>query len=180
MKNLYINLALATIAFTMLVSSAVAKQSAKMPNLIETAVAVNTNSPFAGEFDTLLLLAGMDDEVATVLSQKGQYTVFAPTDSAFDNLFNIANDNCITLDADIVNAVLKYHVVKGRRDSEAVLESDKVKTLVGAFFEQSGGVITDNANQQSNIIVTDVAASNGIIHAIDTVILPFPVVNACQ
>jgi uncharacterized surface protein with fasciclin (FAS1) repeats len=75
--------------------------------------------------------------------------------------------------------VLKYHVVKGRRDAEDVLGSDQLSTLLGAFFAQGAGVITDNAGQMANIIVTDVPASNGIIHAIDTVLLPFPVENQC-
>lgn len=179
MKNLFVKIMMVLTAISMTISTVHAKKAAKSPNLIETAVAVNSEGVYAGQFDTLLLLASMDAEVASVLSNKGQHTLFAPTDAAFDNLFTVANENCITLDAKTVNAALKYHVVQGRRDSDDILASDRIRTLLGAFFEQSGGIITDNADQQANIIVTDVAASNGVIHAIDIVLLPFPVTNNC-
>ena len=166
------------LAFTATTAEA-KKKAAKSPNLVEVAQFVNTETEFAGAFDTLLALAQGDDQIAATLTGKGQYTVFAPTDDAFDALFAVAAANCIGLDAMTVNAVLKYHVAKGRRDADAVIESDQIRTLLGAFFAQSGGVITDNAGQMANIIVTNVPASNGIIHAIDTVILPFPVENQC-
>jgi uncharacterized surface protein with fasciclin (FAS1) repeats len=156
-----------------------AKQAADGPNLVQVAQALNASGPFAGEFDTLILLAGSDPEILEILTSKGQHTVFAPTDDAFGSLVDVATENCILLTDDTVNAVLKYHVVNGRRNSSAVIGSRQIRTLLGAFFAQSGGFITDNAGQVAQIIATDVPATNGVIHAIDTVLLPFPIVSQC-
>lgn len=156
------------------------KKAAASPTLLETAMAVNAEGEFAGQFSTLLAVAGMDEEIVKILTSKGQHTVFAPTNEAFNNLFTVAAANCITLDDETVNTVLKYHIVKGERDRDTILESDNIRTILGAFFAQSGGTIFDNADQTANFVATDIGASNGIIHAIDTVILPFPVVNACE
>jgi len=53
-----------------------------------------------------------------------------------------------------------------------VLGSDRIRMLSGGFLTQNSGVLTDNSGRTANIVVTDVAASNGIIHVIDTVVLP--------
>lgn len=156
-----------------------AKQEAKEPNLVQVAVAVNSEGPFAGAFSTLIGLLAGNEAIFEILTQKGQYTVFAPTNDAFDGLFAAAAANCIDLTPELVGSVLRYHVAKGRRDSGQVIASDQIRTLLGAFFSQSGGVITDNAGQMAGIIVTDVPASNGLIHVIDTVLLPFPISNQC-
>lgn len=180
MKTLKASLVSLSLAALSVVSGPVfAKPAAKEPNLVQVAQAVNASGPFAGAFDTLILLVGLDSQILDILTSKGQHTVFAPTDDAFDALFAVAAENCIDLPPDTVNAVLKYHLAKGRRDSEDVIGSDRIRTLLGAFFAQSGGFITDNAGQVAQIIVADVPATNGIIHAIDTVLLPFPVENAC-
>jgi uncharacterized surface protein with fasciclin (FAS1) repeats len=166
----------AALAFSLSVH---AKKPAKEPDLVDVAIAVNSEGPYAGLFSTLLGVVSADGEILELLDSKGQYTVFAPINAAFDGLFATAAANCIDVTPELVNSVLKYHVVKGRRDAEDVLGSDQLRTLLGAFFAQGAGVITDNAGQMANIIVTDVPASNGIIHAIDTVLLPFPVENQC-
>lgn len=173
---------LSLIAFTAsaLVFSAntLAKKPADEPTLIDAAI--QANSDFGGIFTTLLTVVVADEEIYELLGSKGQYTVFAPTNDAFANLFATAAANCIDVTPELVNAVLKYHVAKGRRDAEDVLGSDQIRTVLGAFFAQSGGVITDNAGQVAPIIATDVEATNGIIHAIDdAVLLPFPVVDEC-
>jgi uncharacterized surface protein with fasciclin (FAS1) repeats len=133
-----------------------------------------------GLFTTLIALASADDAVLSTLSGNGQFTVFAPTNDAFSALIGAADANCIPLTPELVRSVLLYHVVRGRRDSGDVVASDQLRTLLGAFFAQDGGVITDNAGQNANIIVVDQFADNGVIHAIDTVLLPFPVVNQCS
>jgi uncharacterized surface protein with fasciclin (FAS1) repeats len=175
-KPILLSIATAALAFSV---SAHAKKEAKEPSLLEVAIEVNSSGPFAGQFTTLLAVAGADEEIAGLLGSKGQYTVFAPINSAFDALFVTAAENCVNVDAGLVNAILKYHVAKGRRDAAEVLASEQIRTLLGAFFAQDGGVITDNAGQMANFVATDVPASNGIIHAIDTVLLPFPVENQC-
>lgn len=156
------------------------KRAQNQPNLANVATFVNTDTEFAGLFDTLLTLAVGDPEVLDVLTGNRQFTVLAPTDDAFDALFAVAAQNCIGLDAGAVNAVLKYHVIPGRWNDKRLTKQDDIRTALGAFFAQSGGVITDNAGQTANIIATNIPASNGFIHAIDTVILPFPVVDQCD
>lgn len=178
-----LNSALASIALVgalFVAAPAEAKKDAKSPNLVEVAIAVNDSGPFAGEFSTLIGLVAGNEAIFDTLTSKGQYTVFAPTNAAFDGLFAAAAANCIDLTPELVTAALKYHVVKGRRDSGQVLASDQFRTLLGAFFEQSGGIITDNAGQEATIIAVDIPATNGLIHAIDTVLLPFPVMNQCS
>jgi uncharacterized surface protein with fasciclin (FAS1) repeats len=158
---------------------AYAAKMAKSPNLVEVAIAVNSAGPYAGQFSTLIGLVASDDEILNTLTERKQYTVFAPTNDAFTALFDVAAKNCLDLTPQLVNAVLKYHVAKGRRDSTQVLDSSRIRTLLDAFFFQTGGIITDGAGQTVNFVETDIPATNGVIHAIDTVLLPFPVTNQC-
>jgi len=156
------------------------RPAAAQPSLLQVALEVNSEGPFAGEFDTLIELAGGDAQISAILVSRGQHTVFAPTDAAFDDLFEFAEENCIALTPDLVNAVLKYHVAPGRRDAAAILGAERVNTLLGAFFAQAGGILTDNTGHEADIIATDIFASNGVIHAIDAVLLPFPVESQCE
>jgi len=86
-------------------------------------------------------------------------------------------DNVESLDEGFLTQVLLYHVVNGRRDSNDVLASDQLRTLQRGFLQQASGVLTDNLGRTANIGAgvgaVDVSASNGIIHAIDAVVLPF-------
>jgi uncharacterized surface protein with fasciclin (FAS1) repeats len=157
-----------------------AKKAARTPNLAQVAVEVNTSGAFAGQFSTLIAIVMSDDEIAEILTSVGQQTVFAPTNAAFDGLFAAAAENCVDLNPDLVNAVVKYHLVKGRRSSDDVLASSQLRTLLGAFFAQSGGLITDGADEVATIIATDIPATNGYIHALDKVLLPFPLPNQCE
>lgn len=142
-------------------------------NLVEVAIAVNTSGPFAGQFDSLIAaVLAADPVIVETLTARGQRTVFAPTDAAFAEL-GLNPMNIGTVDQAALTQILTYHVARGRRDSEDVLESRRIRTLQGSFLQQSDGVLTDTQGRQSNIIVTDVEASNGIIHAIDRVVLPF-------
>lgn len=167
--------------------------------LVDEAIAVNTSGPFAGAFDTLIAVLlsdaayDLDGSLVKKLSGNGQYTVFAPTDGAFATLFEVAGCNNINLaqEPELVRSVLKYHVAKGNRDSGEVVSSDQIKTLEGNFFwveyveptmEDPGGVFLDDiAGQTAKVIVPDATtADNGIIHAIDTVILPVEInLDAC-
>jgi uncharacterized surface protein with fasciclin (FAS1) repeats len=143
------------------------------PNLVEVAIAVNSSGPFEGQFDTLIAaLLAADPAVLNTLAGNGQFTVFAPTDAAFEAL-GLTPENIGTLDQGFLTQVLLYHVVRGRRDSGSIVGSSRIRTLQGGFLMQAGGTLTDNLGRTATIIVTDVPASNGIIHAIDTVVLPF-------
>jgi len=149
------------------------KGKTKGPNLVEVAIAVNSSGPYAGQFDTLIAaVLAADPAVVQRLTAKRQSTVFAPTDGAFEALgLNPANVG--TLDEGALTQILLYHVVNGRRDANDVLASSQLRTLQGTFLQQSAGRLTDNLGREASIIVTDVPASNGIIHAIDAVVLPF-------
>ena len=146
------------------------------------AIAIN------GGFDELVdALLYVDEElnaglVNLFLNGKDQYTVFAPTDSAFFNLYNALDpnggiDSIRDLPADLVLNVLLYHVTDGRRASNSVLPkngSKTIETLLGETFSvDSSGMIT--ATNSSAMIVdglADISASNGIIHVIDAVLIP--------
>ena len=65
-----------------------------------------------------------------------------------------------------------YHVAHGRRFAEDVLASEQIRMLNKSFVQQAGGVLTDNQGGMATIIATDVPAANGLIHAINAVLLP--------
>lgn len=174
-----------TLVLTLFVSVAVSAQKveskgdfappAPLGNLVEKAIAVNTSGPFAGQFDTLIAAVGAaDPAIFEILSKKGKLTVFAPTDDAF-GLLGITPQTVVTLDQGFLTQVLAYHVVRGERLAVDVLATTRFRSLQGNFFFQEGGVLTDAVGRDANIIVTDVLADNGVIHAIDAVILPFAV-----
>jgi transforming growth factor-beta-induced protein len=147
----------------------------KGDNLVEVALAVNgEGSPYEGQFDTLIAaVLAADPAVVETLTGRGQFTVFAPTDDAFAAV-GIDTSNVGSLDREFLTQVLLYHVVRGRRDAGDVTTSDRIRSLQGTFFfPNSSATITDALGRPANIIVTDVPASNGIIHAIDAVILPY-------
>ena len=154
-------------------ATAAGKKAAKTPNIVDVAIAVNTEGPYAGSFDTLIAaVLAADPMVLETLTSKGQYTVFAPTDDAFAAL-GLDETNIGSLPQDALTAILAYHVANGKRYATDVLDSEQIKMLGGGFVWQDSGVLTDNLGRMSNIIVTDVWASNGVIHAIDNVLLPF-------
>jgi uncharacterized surface protein with fasciclin (FAS1) repeats len=110
------------------------------------------------------------------LNGKDQYTVFAPTNAAFQNLYSALGITKITdLPAPLVKDVLLYHVVEGRRAANSVLPKRGTKTittlLTSTFTVNSQGQITAIGNT-ANISSANISASNGIIHVIDAVILP--------
>ncbi|TVR62073.1 MAG: fasciclin domain-containing protein [Gemmatimonadales bacterium] len=111
------------------------------------------------------------------LNGTDQFTVFAPTDEAFEALYGVLGVGGITeVDAELVLDVLLYHVVEGRRAANSVVppvRARTITTLLGATFSvDRNGVITDIAGQNATIVAPNISASNGIIHVIDTVILP--------
>jgi uncharacterized surface protein with fasciclin (FAS1) repeats len=143
------------------------------PTVVDVAIAINSEGPFAGQFDTLIAaVLSADPAVLETLSGNGQFTVFAPTDDAFATL-GITPENVSDLDQGFLTDVLLYHVARGRRYSSAVLESTRIRVLYRSFLYQDSGTLMDNLGREANIIVTDVEAANGIIHAIDAVVLPY-------
>ena len=133
-------------------------------NIVQTAVA-------AGQFKTLATLlekAGLVD----ALSGVGNLTVFAPTDEAFAKLPKETVDSLLKPENKATLAsILKFHVVSGRVFSDAAAKGATVKTLEGSEVttkSQDGGVTVNGAK----VVKADIDASNGVIHVIDTVIMP--------
>ena len=121
----------------------------------------------AGNFNTLVAAVKAADLVDT-LKGPGPFTVFAPTDAAFAKIPKAKLD-ALLADKAALGKVLTYHVVSGKVMA-ADVKAGKVKTVEGQELTVTtkGGVMVDNAK----VVATDVAASNGVIHAIDTVLMP--------
>jgi len=133
-------------------------------NIVETAVA-------AGQFKTLAKALDAAGLVAT-LEGPGPFTVFAPTDDAFAQLPAGTLQNLLKPEnkSQLV-AILTYHVVPGRLMASDVVKAHELKTVEGKPLEvkaAEGTVMIDDAK----VTATDIAASNGVIHVIDHVVLP--------
>jgi uncharacterized surface protein with fasciclin (FAS1) repeats len=134
--------------------------SAQAKDIVDTAVG-------AGNFKTLataLQAAGLVD----TLKGKGPFTVFAPTDEAFAKVPK-ADLDALLKDKAKLTAVLTYHVVPGKVMA-ADVRAGKVKTVQGSELTigTQGGVTVDAAK----VIKTDIVADNGVIHVIDSVVIP--------
>ena len=134
--------------------------SVQAKDIVDTAVG-------AGTFKTLaaaLTAAGLID----TLKGKGPFTVFAPTDEAFAKIPKADLDKLLA-DKAKLTAVLTYHVVPGKMMAKAV-KAGKVKTVQGSelTIATTGGVMVDGAK----VTATDIVADNGVIHVIDSVVLP--------
>ena len=125
----------------------------------------------AGSFQTLVAAVKAAGLVET-LSGEGPFTVFAPTDEAFAKLPEGTVESLLKPEnKDRLVAVLTYHVVPGKVMAADVVELDSAKTVQGqkvTIRTADGKVMVDGAN----VVKTDIAASNGVIHVIDRVILP--------
>ena len=133
-------------------------------DIVDTAVS-------AGSFTTLAAALQAADLV-DALKQPGPYTVFAPTDEAFAKLPAGTVENLLKPEnKEKLVAILTYHVVPGEVDSAEVVKINSAKTLNGkevTILVKDGNVMVDNAK----VIKPDVKATNGVIHVIDTVIIP--------
>lgn len=134
--------------------------SAQAKDIVDTAIA-------AGNFKTLATALGAAGLVDT-LKGKGPFTVFAPTDAAFAKIPK-ADLDALLKDKAKLAAVLSYHVVPGKVMA-ADVKAGKVKTVQGSELTvtTAGEVKVDSAKVTS----TDIVADNGVIHVIDTVIMP--------
>ena len=134
--------------------------SVQAKDIVDTAVA-------AGDFKTLAAALEKAGLVQT-LKGAGPFTVFAPTDAAFAK---VPKDQLDALLADKakLTAMLTYHVVPGKVMAQDV-KAGKVKTVQGSDLTVStaGGVKVDAAN----VVKTDIVADNGVIHVIDSVVIP--------
>ena len=154
------------IAFTLAATLATAAVGAPSPkkDIVDTAVA-------AGSFNTLakaLTAAGLVE----TLKGDGPFTVFAPTDQAFAKLPAGTLEELLKPEnVEKLRAILTYHVVPGSVKAAEVVKLSTARTVQGQELKirsEAGKVMVDNAL----VVKTDIAASNGVIHVIDSVILP--------
>ncbi|KFN49489.1 hypothetical protein P873_10980 [Arenimonas composti TR7-09 = DSM 18010] len=133
-------------------------------DIVDTAIA-------AGNFKTLVA-AVQAAGLADTLKGPGPFTVFAPTDAAFAALPAGTVENLLKPEnRDQLVAILTYHVVPGRVTAAQAATLDSAKTVQGGELDidaANGGVTIDGAN----VVTADIAASNGVIHVVDKVLLP--------
>ena len=132
-----------------------------MPDIVDTAIN-------AGSFNTLvtaITAAGLD----TALKGPGPFTVFAPTDEAFSKLQSGTVESLLE-DIPLLRKILEYHVVSGKVTSADVVKLKSADTVEGTALkiDASNGVKVNDAT----VVTPDVEADNGIIHVIDTVLIP--------
>lgn len=132
-------------------------------NIVETA-------DEAGSFGTLLAAAKAAG-LAEALSGEGPFTVFAPTDEAFQALGSTVGELLKPENKHKLQEILKYHVVKGRVFARDAVKAEKASTLQGGTVSIGieNGRLTAN---DAGIVMTDIDASNGVIHVIDGVLIP--------
>ena len=161
MKRIAVTLAVLTVLSTLPAS---AGDTNRKKDIVDTAVA-------AGTFQTLAAALTAADLVAT-LKGDGPFTVFAPTDAAFARLpAGTVDDLLKPENREKLRAVLTYHVVPGSVKAAQVVKMTSAKTVNGqsvSIKAGKSGVMVGGAN----VVTTDIAASNGVIHVIDTVLLP--------
>jgi uncharacterized surface protein with fasciclin (FAS1) repeats len=150
--------------------------NAQTKDVVEVAMASKDHST--------LVAAIKAADLVTTLKGKGPFTVFAPANSAFNKLPNGTLDTLLKPQnkADLVN-LLKYHVVAGNMNAAAIVAAIKagkgkavLKTIQGetltATIENGKVILTDSKGRKAMVTATDLGASNGVIHVIDTVIMP--------
>lgn len=165
---------IALVAFTTLISLSSTAQNSKT---------IVQNAAETKDLSTLVTALQAAALVET-LSSKGPYTVFAPLNKAFEKL---PEGTLTTLlkpeNKALLQSILTYHVVAGNLDSKAVVAaiqkgngSVTLTTVQGgklvASLDGSNVILTDEKGQKSKIVAVDVTCSNGVVHVIDTVLMP--------
>ena len=133
---------------------------------------------------TTLVAAVKAAGLVDTLKSKGPFTVFAPTNAAFNMLPAGTVDTLLKMENKMMlTKVLTYHVVAGKMDSKKIMKAIKkgkgkamFKTVAGgmltAMMEGNTLVLTDEKGGQSRVTIADVRQSNGVIHVVDTVLMP--------
>jgi len=136
--------------------------SAAAADIVDTAIA-------AGDFKTLVAAVKAAGLVDT-LKGAGPFTVFAPTDEAFAKL-PAGTVDALLKDPEKLKGILLYHVVSGKVMAADVMKMKSAKTVEGGsvrIHEMGGKVMVNNAT----VVKTDIICDNGVIHVIDTVLMP--------
>jgi uncharacterized surface protein with fasciclin (FAS1) repeats len=168
MKKSISKLALAAVAAITMTIAGCAESSRAMDKQPMDIVATAES---AGQFQTLVAAVGAAGLVET-LQSPGPFTVFAPTDAAFAKLPDRTVETLLKPEnRDKLTAILTYHVVPGRLMASNVAEAETLTTAQGGVLdvEVTGGEVMVG---KSKVLAADIGASNGVIHVIDTVLLP--------
>jgi uncharacterized surface protein with fasciclin (FAS1) repeats len=141
--------------------------SKKTADIVQTAKS-------AGSFNTLVsaLQAG---DLVEALKGEGPFTVFAPTDEAFAALPEGTLDDLLKPENKAqLQSILKYHVVQGKVMAKDVTKLSEAETLEGSMIgiQTTDGTVMLSGDNEATVTKTDIAASNGVIHVIDTVLMP--------
>ena len=143
------------------------------PNVVD--FALNNNN-----FSSLVAALTRDDlttEYVTILTGNGPFTVFAPTNQAFQNLLdsNMDWNELGDIPVATLEAVLNYHVVSGANVQSSQLTDDQTVTTLGGDLTvdlSSGAALETTGGQTVNISLTDLQGTNGVVHVVDEVLLP--------
>jgi uncharacterized surface protein with fasciclin (FAS1) repeats len=161
-KHLSVGVVMVATALMFKAGASLGDDKAAEKDIVETAVE-------AGQFKTLVTAVKAAELVET-LKGRGPFTVFAPTDEAFAK---VPKDKLESLlkNKKALTAVLTYHVVPGKVMAADVVRLDSAKTVQGKSINiaTKDGKVTING---ANVLKTDIVCGNGVIHVIDTVILP--------
>ena len=157
-------MAFGVVAVATFIATAAAPVRAQQKDIVDTAVA-------AGSFKTLAAALKAAGLVET-LKGKGPFTVFAPTDAAFAKLpAGTVESLLLPENREKLRRILTYHVVSGAVKSDSVVTMTSAKAVSGdtiTIRTMAGQVMVDNAH----VTTTDIITSNGVIHVIDSVIIP--------
>jgi uncharacterized surface protein with fasciclin (FAS1) repeats len=155
------------------------------PMMGKSIVAIASATPSLSSLVAALGFASNDGDLVKLLSKKGTYTVFAPTNDAFDALAvellgagKTATDLLVPANKALVRAVLQYHVLGAVVPKAAIPLGKPIDPVLEGkdFFKIDAAdgkiIITDGRNRKSEITATDIKAKNGVVHLINKVILP--------
>lgn len=173
------------LALALTAAPATAKGTPNKPTIVDTVVKISGPSGFdnnPADFDILreaVIATGLN----RTLGGKRQLTVFAPSDQAFLDLTGASTEQqafqaVASLGLPAVNKVLRYHVAPGKRAAKQVVATKRIPTLLAGKLlskRQGSATLRDATNREVGIVAPNAArASNGIVHVIDGVLLPFP------
>ena len=181
-KSRFIVIAAITAIAMITSSAALAKKPSERVTIVDTAIAVNEVS---GEF-SILIAALVGTGLVAPLDGNGQFTVFAPVDAAFQAAgFSDAQAMTDFIEASeanraAVSTILLYHVARGYRDSDDVVDSDQIRTMSRSFVypdlsDPMAPAIQDNLGRSAPLVLDliNIDTDNGVIHVITEVLLPF-------
>ena len=168
MRTLFRRLSVLAVAGLLLMAGPVAAQdTGDAPDIVDTAVQ-------ADGFNTLVQ-ALKTAELVGALKGEGPFTVFAPTDAAFEALPDGELESLLQPEnREQLQSILQYHVVSGKAMASDVTGMDGAETLQGQSlrFQVQDGTVTIMGQNSATVVKPDIEASNGVIHVVDSVLLP--------